>query len=372
MASFYGKRKSTALSLYDDDEDSKPPLKRTSGGLYDGDNEGGSSEPAAEDSAASNSTAETSNGANSSGDAAKEDKGDDAKQQSSPPGVSEPGLEPLQLVTVLGCRRGQREDMQDAHLLLNDLSLGLPFVRRCALYAIFDGHAGTRAAKYCTENIPALLKKKLSSYGDLSTMEKQLKRIFTETFKSIDEGFLAEARKSKPVWKDGTTVTCVLLLNDALYVANLGDTKAIVCRNKETGFSSIELTVNHNPTMYEERMRIQKASGTVRDGRVNGIIEVSRSIGDGQFKTHGVTCIPDMKKLTITPSDRFLILACDGLWKSFDNEEAINYVNGLLEKSSKGMEDKEVWQKMADDLAAEAVRRRCGDNVSVILIRLHK
>ncbi|RCN35872.1 hypothetical protein ANCCAN_18263 [Ancylostoma caninum] len=42
------------------------------------------------------------------------------------------------------------------------------------------------------------------------------------------------------------------------------------------------------------------------DGRVNGIIEVSRSIGDGQFKTHGVTCIPDMKKLTITPNDRFV------------------------------------------------------------------
>lgn len=39
---------------------------------------------------------------------------------------------------------------------------------------------------------------------------------------------------------------------------------------------------------------------------MNGIIEVSRSIGDGQFKTHGVTCIPDMKKLTITPNDRFV------------------------------------------------------------------
>uniref|UniRef100_A0A0K0DCW5 PPM-type phosphatase domain-containing protein n=1 Tax=Angiostrongylus cantonensis TaxID=6313 RepID=A0A0K0DCW5_ANGCA len=67
-------------------------------------------------------------------------------------------------------------------------------------------------------------------------------------------------------------------------------------------FSPIELTVDHNPTMYEERMRIQKAGGTVKDGRVNGIIEVSRSIGDGQFKAHGVTCIPDMKKLTITPN----------------------------------------------------------------------
>ncbi|PIO52414.1 hypothetical protein TELCIR_26280, partial [Teladorsagia circumcincta] len=78
---------------------------------------------------------------------------------------------------------------------------------------------------------------------------------------------------------------------------------AIVCRSKEGGFSHIELTVNHNPTMYEERMRIQKAGGTVKDGRVDGIIEVSRSIGDGQFKTHGVTCIPDMKKLTITERD---------------------------------------------------------------------
>ncbi|KAK6010638.1 hypothetical protein OSTOST_24308 [Ostertagia ostertagi] len=44
--------------------------------------------------------------------------------------------------------------------------------------------------------------------------------------------------------------------------------------------------------MYEERMRIQKAGGTVRDGRVNVIIEV--------------TCVPDMKKLTITERDRTL------------------------------------------------------------------
>ncbi|KAE9413841.1 hypothetical protein Angca_003730, partial [Angiostrongylus cantonensis] len=292
------------------------------------------------------------------------------------------GLEPLQLLSVLGCRRGERDDMQDAHLLLDNFSLGQSFVKRCSLYAIFDGHAGARAAKYCEEHIPSVLMKKLSSYNDSRLMEKHLKRIFAETFKAVDESFLIEARKMKPVWKDGTTVTCVLMLNDALYVANIGDSKvsviernAIVCRKKEDAFSPIELTVDHNPTMYEERMRIQKAGGTVKqvvDGRVNGIIEVSRSIGDGQFKAHGVTCIPDMKKLTITPSDRFLILACDGLWKSFSNEEAIKYVNELLEKSVKGMDDKEIWQQVADELAAEAVRRKCGDNVSVIVVRLHK
>ncbi|PIO61069.1 protein phosphatase 2C, partial [Teladorsagia circumcincta] len=198
---------------------------------------GSGDEVEASSSAPESTTVATPDETSNNGDVAKE------HTKSSP--TDEPGLEPLQLVSVIGCRRD----------------------------------------------------------SDLSTLEKQLKRVFAETFKSIDEGFLTEARKAKPVWKDGTTVTCVLLLNDSLYVANLGDSKAIVCRSKEGGFSHIELTVNHNPTMYEERMRIQKAGGTVKDGRVDGIIEVSRSIGDGQFKTHGVTCIPDMKKLTITERD---------------------------------------------------------------------
>ncbi|KIH53267.1 hypothetical protein ANCDUO_16610, partial [Ancylostoma duodenale] len=32
---------------------------------------------------------------------------------------------------------------------------------------------------------------------------------------------------------------------------------------------------------------------------------------------------------------RFLILACDGLWKAFGNEEAIKYVHELLGKAVK-------------------------------------
>lgn len=39
------------------------------------------------------------------------------------------------------------------------------------------------------------------------------------------------------------------------------------------------------------------------DGRVMGMLELSRSIGDGKFKGHGVTPIPDVKKLTLTSED---------------------------------------------------------------------
>ncbi|CAD6197539.1 unnamed protein product [Caenorhabditis auriculariae] len=209
-----------------------------------------------------------------------------------------------------GARRGEREDMQDAHLALSRFELAnLTSLKRSSLFAIFDGHAGARAAEFCEKRVAATLRQKLSSYSELAVMEKGLKKAFTESFKTIDEAFLNAARQTKPVWKDGTTITTMLVLNNVLYVANLGDSKAVVARTRPDGtLSAICLTVDHNPTVFEERMRIQKTGATVKDGRVNGVIEVSRSIGDGPFKSLGVTCLPDMKKLTMTENDRFFRL----------------------------------------------------------------
>ena len=45
-----------------------------------------------------------------------------------------------------------------------------------------------------------------------------------------------------------------------------------------------------------------------RDGRVSGVLEVSRSIGDGKFKHCGVTCLPDVKKCTLLSEDRYVLL----------------------------------------------------------------
>ena len=41
-----------------------------------------------------------------------------------------------------------------------------------------------------------------------------------------------------------------------------------------------------------------------REGRVMGILEVSRSIGDGPYKKHGVICIPDVRRCQLTDNDR--------------------------------------------------------------------
>ncbi|BFZ23567.1 hypothetical protein BsWGS_26606 [Bradybaena similaris] len=279
-------------------------------------------------------------------------------------------------------RQGEREDMQDAHVIIDDY---LPFVpglhesiHRLALYAVFDGHGGSRASRFASEHLHNNLRDKFPK-GDVAQVEKEIKKVFIEAFKKTDEDFLKEATKNKPSWKDGTTAVVVLAINDTLYIANLGDSKAILCRHRENDEKcvGIPLTSDHSPSLYEERMRIQKAGGNVRDGRVMGVLEVARSIGDGMYKNHGVTCIPDIKRCQLTENDKYLMIACDGLWKSYSVDESIKFVNKILEDGAivatgrKSAEDVR-FDQVCSKLANAAVLRLSGDNVTVVLVSIHK
>ena len=73
---------------------------------------------------------------------------------------------------------------------------------------------------------------------------------------------------------------------------------------------------------------------TNRDGRVLGILEVSRSIGDGQYKRMGVCNTPDVKRCKITCNDKFVIVACDGLWKVYTNQQAVDFICEFVKVSS--------------------------------------
>ncbi|XP_077205362.1 integrin-linked kinase-associated serine/threonine phosphatase 2C isoform X3 [Paroedura picta] len=279
-------------------------------------------------------------------------------------------------------RKGEREEMQDAHIILNDITeecSPLPAqITRVSYFAVFDGHGGVRASKYAAQNLHQNLIRKFPK-GEIPSVEKTIRRCLLDTFKHTDEEFLRQASSQKPAWKDGSTATCVLAIDNTLYIANLGDSRAILCRYNEESqkYTALSLSKEHNPTQYDERMRIQKAGGNVREGRVLGVLEVSRSIGDGQYKRFGVISVPDIKRCQLTQNDRFILLACDGLFKVFSPEEAVNFIMSCLEdntiptREAKSAIDAR-YEAACNRLANKAVQRGSADNVTVVIVRVEQ
>lgn len=74
-----------------------------------------------------------------------------------------------------------------------------------------------------------------------------------------------------------------LIIGKTLYIANLGDTRGVICRNGK----AVRISVDHKP-MHEED-RINALGGYVignETRRINGIIAVARSIGQAILWPH--------------------------------------------------------------------------------------
>ena len=94
-----------------------------------------------------------------------------------------------------------------------------------------------------------------------------------------------------------------------LYTANVGDARIILCRNGK----ALRLTYDHKGSDENEGKRITNAGGLILNNRVNGVLAVTRALGDAYLKEL-VTGHPYTTETVILPeSDEFLIIACDGV-----------------------------------------------------------
>ena len=98
----------------------------------------------------------------------------------------------------------------------------------------------------------------------------------------------------------GCTANVVLITPEWIFCANAGDSRSVARINGQT----IELSKDHKPQDPIELERIKKAGGTVSYGRVNGGLNLSRAIGDFQYKKNSdkkqeqmITSNPDITKV---------------------------------------------------------------------------
>jgi protein phosphatase 1L len=82
-------------------------------------------------------------------------------------------------------------------------------------------------------------------------------------------------------------VLSTVLVGDRLLVANVGDSRAVVCISGE----AIAFSTDHKPNRTDERQRIEDAGGVVMwsgTWRVGGVLAVSRAFGDRLLKKYVV------------------------------------------------------------------------------------
>ena len=111
----------------------------------------------------------------------------------------------------------------------------------------------------------------------------------------------------------GSTALCALIRGKKLYLANAGDSKAVLIRKNEVK----DITKEHRASDEEERMRVESLGGVIivhkSRSLVQGSLQITRSIGDKKYKKF-ISCEPDVFEQDITSDDQMIIMASDGFW----------------------------------------------------------
>lgn len=183
---------------------------------------------------------------------------------------------------------------------------------------------------------------------------------------------------SDEVGKDsGTTAIVSVIKGNKLFVANVGDSRCVLCRNGK----AIELSTDHKPEDEDEFSRIEKAGAKVTDnGRVNGGLNLSRALGDHVYKQNksllpedqAITANPELREMELNKEDEFLVLACDGIWNVMTSDEVVQFIKGKLDAES---DEKISLSKICEDLfdlclAPDTKNDGSGcDNMTCMIIR---
>ncbi|KAF7836701.1 putative protein phosphatase 2C 39 [Senna tora] len=217
------------------------------------------------------------------------------------------------------------------------------------LFAIFDGHMGHDVPDYLQANLFENILKEPDFWTETREAVSRAYRITDSTI----------LEKAVELGKGGSTaVTAILIDCHKLVIANVGDSRAVICKN---GVAK-QLSVDHEPTTEKEE--IENRGGFVSNfpgdvPRVDGQLAVSRAFGDKSLKKH-LSSEPFVTEEIIEDDSEFVILASDGLWKVMTNQEAVDCIKDIKEARS-----------AAKHLTEEALNRRSSDDISCIVVKFH-
>lgn len=239
-----------------------------------------------------------------------------------------------------------------------------------AYFAVFDGHGGRAVVDMVTTELHILL-----------LQELRRTTLISDALRAAFSNCDAELRRRSINNGGATACVCVLQqerLTRKMYTAHLGDSRAVMSHHGTA--SRLTSRSDHRATDPVERKRVLEAGGHIVNNRVNGLLAMTRALGDNLLKmpnlARDVICnVPDITCTELTKEDTFVVLACDGVWDVMNDQEVVDIVHEGME-ALRGLEGriKQEGKNLAEILARyvieESLVRGATDNISCVLILL--
>eukprot|EP00823_Brevimastigomonas_motovehiculus_P007021 TRINITY_DN6042_c0_g1_i1.p1 TRINITY_DN6042_c0_g1~~TRINITY_DN6042_c0_g1_i1.p1 ORF type:complete len:430 (-),score=123.04 TRINITY_DN6042_c0_g1_i1:200-1489(-) len=242
-----------------------------------------------------------------------------------------------------------------------------------SMFGVMDGHGefGHFVAQFVQEKLPANIAAQEELRGKTS------KAIFAAVKRTCEQ-LVSTAIN---IAFSGTTCVFGVRVDNKLYVANIGDSRCVLCRKlSDEKFQVIPLSVDQKPDVPKEKERIMLAGGRVEplpgpvgedcgpprvwlaEVDVPGLA-MSRSIGDEVSQTVGVISIPEIIEHDLQESDLFALWASDGVWEFLTNEQVCDIV----------WKNRSNWPLAVSKLVEEAANRwkqeeEVIDDITVVLV----
>ena len=276
----------------------------------------------------------------------------------------------------------------------NTYKSALPWPK-ISYFAIFDGHAGNKCAEFLRENLLKLI-------CSNAYFPENIPEAIRYGFEKADEEFLNNYAMIDGQLKDnsGTCGLILLIINDDVYIGNVGDSRCIGSFNN--GKLHRDITRDHKPNTPYEKERIISNGGQIYQTKTHikvqenlilknkillgpfrvfpGRLSVSRTIGDAEGKIpilggnpNVIICKPDIYKFNIIENDiDYFILGCDGIYDQLSSKDVFECVSVILDRNKKIMEkiennklNKNEYNSLFENDID--IHSTCGDIVDLVL-----
>lgn len=198
--------------------------------------------------------------------------------------------------------------------------------------AVCDGHGpqGHKASQFCVEKLP----------GNL-----QIPQLKSDPFVALTQACVGTNQElsisAVDVYVSGSTGIMFFLRDNKMYIANVGDSRAVLGRENRQGIlQAVDLSSDQKPDRPDEMARIQQNGGRVFEWGVPRVwlkdvdmpgLAMSRSFGDLAAESVGVHAEPELSEIELRENDKFVIIGSDGIFEFMSSEEVVNFVGDYLE-----------------------------------------